>query len=109
MIPTAVQLADNGSLQIVWEDGIQHEYPMRRLRDYCPCASCVEKRMQPAEDQGLPIFNAAAAMPLQLARLEPIGNYAYNIAFNDGHDTGIFTLEFLRKLGESLASHSAES
>jgi DUF971 family protein len=37
-----------------------------------------------------------------------VGNYAYSIAFSDGHDTGIFTLEFLRELG-TVVSPSAGS
>ena len=32
--------------------------------------------------------------------MKPVGNYAYSIEFSDGHDTGIFTLEFLQSLGE---------
>ena len=37
--------------------------------------------------------------PSSVTGMRPVGNYAYNIAFNDGHDTGIFTLDFLRELG----------
>jgi DUF971 family protein len=31
--------------------------------------------------------------------MAPVGNYAYAIAFSDGHDTGIYTIEYLRELG----------
>jgi len=34
--------------------------------------------------------------------MKPVGNYAYSISFSDGHDTGIFTLEFLRELGKEV-------
>ena len=34
--------------------------------------------------------------------MKPVGNYAYSIAFSDGHDTGIFTFEFLRELGTEV-------
>ena len=34
--------------------------------------------------------------------MQPMGNYAYAIAFSDGHDTGIFAFDFLRQLGEPL-------
>jgi len=39
------------------------------------------------------------ARPLAITGMKPVGNYAYNVAFSDGHDTGIFTLELLRQLG----------
>jgi DUF971 family protein len=32
--------------------------------------------------------------------MKPIGNYAYAIQFSDGHDTGIYTFELLRRLGQ---------
>jgi len=32
--------------------------------------------------------------------MQPMGNYAYSIAFSDGHDTGIFAFDLLRQLGE---------
>jgi DUF971 family protein len=32
--------------------------------------------------------------------MRPVGNYAYNIAFSDGHDSGIFTFDHLFQLGE---------
>ena len=35
--------------------------------------------------------------------MKPVGNYAYGIAFSDGHDTGIYTLEILRSLGEPVS------
>lgn len=34
-----------------------------------------------------------------ISRLEPVGNYAIRIVFDDGHDTGIFTWQYLRELG----------
>jgi DUF971 family protein len=37
---------------------------------------------------------------LTLSGMEPVGNYAYSIAFSDGHNTGIYTFDLLRELGE---------
>jgi DUF971 family protein len=45
------------------------------------------------------VLSPAEARPLKVLGMKPIGNYAYAIEFSDGHDTGIFTLEFLRELG----------
>ena len=45
----------------------------------------------------------AEARPLTIAGMQPVGNYAYSIEFSDGHDTGIFTLELLRELGDDVA------
>ncbi len=51
----------------------------------------------------LPILTAAEAAPLTIAAMKPVGRYAYGIDFSDGHDTGIFTLESLRELGQVVA------
>jgi len=39
-------------------------------------------------------------VPVTISQMHPLGNYAYNIQFSDGHGTGIFTLELLLKLGK---------
>lgn len=49
----------------------------------------------------LPILSAAQVQPLTITGMVPVGNYAYHIQFSDGHDTGIYPLEFLRSLSES--------
>ena len=38
--------------------------------------------------------------PLAPVEISPVGNYAYKIVWNDGHDTGLYTLEYLRQLCE---------
>jgi DUF971 family protein len=52
----------------------------------------------------LPILSAAEAAPLRIIGMTPVGHYAYSIDFSDGHNTGIFTLESLREMGEEVAN-----
>jgi len=101
--PTKLELVPDGTLRIAWSDGQVRRYTPRDLRDRCPCATCREKRSQPAPATLLPILSAAETRPPAIEGMRPVGNYAYGIAFSDGHDTGIFTLELLRECGE-LAS-----
>ena len=86
-----------GKLIIVWNDGVTMEYPPSVLRESCPCATCRAKRDEPP--QGLPVLTMAEAVPTTITGMKPLGNYAYNIAFSDGHATGIYSLELLRELG----------
>lgn len=105
--PTALSLTADNRLSIEWSDGQTRQYTFKELRDNCPCATCREKRGMPPEPpkgsgQGmmlLPVLSAAEARPLTIAGMKPVGSYAYSIQFSDGHDTGIYTLEFLRELG----------
>ncbi len=100
LYPTKLAIRGDDRLLIEWSDGQKRSYAFRELRDKCPCASCREKRSQPpASTSLLPVLSAAEARPLKILGMKPVGNYAYSIEFSDGHDTGIFTCEFLRELG----------
>jgi DUF971 family protein len=102
--PTKLELADPSRLRITWSDGQVRDYLLRELRDKCPCATCREKRNAPPPSPlQLPVISAAEAQPLRITAMKPVGNYAYSIDFSDGHNTGIYTLESLRELGQ-LAS-----
>ena len=94
--------ADPQSLHIEWPDGVTHRLSWRVLRDRCPCATCRDKQVNPpAEPEGaLPVLSLEEAQPVRVRRMTPVGNYAYGIDFTDGHTTGIYTLEYLRILGE---------
>jgi len=101
--PTKLELRGENRLLIVWSDGQRREITFNELRKACPCATCREKRAKPPEPSGgLQILTMAEARPLKIQGMKPVGNYAYSIAFSDGHDTGIFTLEFLRELGQEV-------
>lgn len=101
-VPTKLKLIDERTLQIDWSDGQRRRYSVQELRDQCPCATCREKRKHAADKPDPLQFNilsAAETRPLRVQAMRPVGNYAYTIAFSDGHDTGIYTLALLRELG----------
>ncbi len=102
--PVKLILIANDRLRIAWSDGQVREYAIRELRDKCPCATCREKRNAPPPPTTmLPILSMAETAPVRIAAMNPVGRYAYSIDFSDGHDTGIFTLESLREMGEAVA------
>jgi DUF971 family protein len=105
--PTKLSLDADGQLAIDWNDGQRTTHKVGALRAACPCATCREKRSQPpAAMPLLPVLSAAEARPLKLLGMKPVGNYAYAIEFSDGHDTGIFTFELLRELGQKRTAES---
>jgi len=103
--PTKLELATPDRLRITWSDGAIHDYPVRELRDRCPCATCREIRNAPPPATTLlPIITDAETRPLRITAMKPVGNYAYSIDFSDGHDTGIYTLETLREWGRETSA-----
>ena len=94
------------SSRITWSDGQVRRYTARELRDRCPCATCRERRAAPPPTQPggglLNILSPQEARPLAINGMQPVGSYAYQIDFSDGHNTGIYTLEHLRQLGQAV-------
>ena len=102
--PTALQLTDDRALEITWSDGSKLRYPFGLLRSSCPCATCREKKRAEAnKPKGLlNVLSAAETVPLAVTQMRPVGNYAYNINFSDGHSSGLFTMELLREIGKPV-------
>jgi len=99
--PIELKKTDGRSLFIAWSDSVEQTIPFTALRKGCRCANCMKKREQeiqsPEPANALPVLSAAEARPLDIEQMHPVGNYAYNIHFSDGHSAGIFTFEMLRK------------
>ena len=96
--PVPVALSRDGPERLVieWNDGHRGVYAWKHLRDNCPCASCREEQAKPPDP--FRILKPNELVPLAPVAMAPIGRYAYKITWSDGHETGIFTLEFLRSL-----------
>ena len=99
--PTNLSLNELGELVIDWSSSGKRTYLVTELRDNCPCATCREKRKEEPTSPLLPVLSIEETQPLKIASMRPVGSYAYSIAFSDGHDSGIYTLEHLLQLGTS--------
>jgi DUF971 family protein len=93
-------------LTIAWKDGHTSVFDLAALRKACPCATCNAERQQKTETTELfPILAKDPGKgPPQVENLKLVGNYALNIGWSDGHDTGIYDFRFLRALDKSEAT-----
>lgn len=103
-LPVRLSKNDQRELEILWNDDFLQRIPVRLLRAACPCATCREKASSEsskpeAASLSLPVISAAEARPLEILSMKPVGHYAYQIRFSDGHSSGLFTLELLREIG----------
>lgn len=98
-LPTALQRLEDGSIEILWNDGTRRVHSPRELRDACPCATCREKRDAAPPVALLPVLSPEETRPLAVTGMKPVGQYAYSIGFSDGHETGIYLFDYLRDLG----------
>lgn len=86
-------------LRITWADGTSSELPLTMLRKHCPCASCRTERDKQSQSL-LPILTASTDGPVTATGGNLVGNYAIQIDFSDGHNTGIYDFRYLRKLAD---------
>ncbi|MEZ5425202.1 MAG: DUF971 domain-containing protein [Pyrinomonadaceae bacterium] len=93
--PTHIIEESDSELTIRWSDQSETNYLAPVLRRSCPCASCVN------EWTGEKILkDDSVSDQLNFSHISMVGRYALNFHFSDGHDTGIFSFNYLRKLSE---------
>ncbi len=84
-------------LAIKWDDGGESFIPIQRLRTACPCAGCkgeMDVLGNLYKNPEKPLSPAA----FQLVRIEHVGGYALQPVWADGHATGIYSYDYLRRL-----------
>jgi DUF971 family protein len=88
--PIAVRAPFKGNTtEIDWADGHRGVYPNDVLRGYCPCAGC--------QGHSGDLRFIEGGDP-EIRELAPVGDYALQLTWGDGHDTGIYTFRLLREL-----------
>jgi len=93
--PVQIIEESDREISIKWSDEAETHYTAADLRRKCPCASCVN------EWTGEKILNAESISDdLTIDSTSVVGRYALNFHFSDGHETGIYSFQFLRKLTE---------
>ena len=100
--PTAITLDRKRRLLIIpWDDGHTSEYPLNGLREACPCVECRgghENMGTPPDPEMLLNIPLIPVKSYIVTRLLPVGNYAIQPEWEDGHSTGIYTWPYLRGL-----------
>ncbi len=99
--PTRLDLKKDRGLTVEWPDGTTSYYSVAYLRKMSPSADQRELRKQ-MERNPLTVLPsrpaAGAGAPLTAESAELVGNYALRIRFSDGHDTGIYSWQYLREI-----------
>jgi DUF971 family protein len=94
--PREISQEDDAHLRIIWADGNVCEYGAASLRRACPCAQCVnewtgERTLKPD----------AISDEVEIKDVSIVGRYALNFRWSDGHETGIYSFQYLRDLCEA--------
>jgi DUF971 family protein len=95
--------ADSNSYHLKFSDGLEFDITPKELRDNCPCAGCK------GEEVLLHKYEPINKTPVgesgyQLEKAEPVGSYALKLSWKDGHDTGIYSWDYLKKLASNITN-----
>jgi DUF971 family protein len=100
--PTELRLhKDRKTLAVAFDSGESFELPAEYLRVRSPSAEV--QGHSPAERR-----TVAGKRDVQILEVQPIGNYAVRLVFDDMHSTGIFTWDYLFDLGRSREKYWSE-
>ncbi len=100
--PLNIAVSRSRGITIEWSDGHRSQYGCAMLRDACPCATCTGAHgTEPdpshySDPPASPFQMYKAAIAIQSA--EPVGSYAIRINWNDGHNAGIYSFDYLRQI-----------
>ncbi len=91
--------ADESCVTVTWPDGTQTRVSNRALRLSCRCALCVD------EMNGTPMLDpSTVAADIQSVEIILLGNYAVGISWNDGHSSGIYSWEHIRRVADESSA-----
>ena len=80
-------------LEVAFDDGARHLLPFEYLRVYSPSAEV--KGHGPGQE-----VLVTGKQDVGIRAVEPVGQYAVKLVFDDGHDSGLYTWKYLRELGD---------
>ncbi|HEY4083242.1 MAG TPA: DUF971 domain-containing protein [Burkholderiaceae bacterium] len=81
------------ALELAFDDGARYRIPFELMRIYSPSAEVM------GHGPGQEVLQTGKREVL-ITALEPVGHYAVRPSFSDGHDSGLFTWDYLYRLGE---------
>ncbi|MFA3782260.1 gamma-butyrobetaine hydroxylase-like domain-containing protein [Melioribacteraceae bacterium 4301-Me] len=99
--PKKVKLHKQDYLEVVWDNGKIHNFPLKFLRDESPDAGNKGETIL-WKHYELPKVESNKPGKYEIEKIEPVGNYAIQIRWKDGYDYGIYSWDLLYRLGEYL-------
>ena len=97
--PTKIRLRRNSRLVVIsFDDGSEFEYTFEYLRVHSPSAEVMghgpgQETLQTGKQD------------VAITAIEPVGRYAVRLLFDDGHDTGLYSWQYLHELGRNMATN----
>ncbi|GGA67105.1 hypothetical protein GCM10011507_18280 [Edaphobacter acidisoli] len=98
-----VMKSEGTGVEIDWKDGHHSAWTFAWLRNACPCATCHDEREKSGRAPGVAEPKAQTLLviyeaPPRPVEVTPVGKYALKFKWNDSHESGIYSWEYLRRV-----------
>ena len=107
MVPKTIKLKDKSFLEITWEDESLSQISLKYLRDECPCATCKGETVL-LKTYRPPTKKMVTPEMYLIKNIETVGEYAIQVTWKDGHNTGIYTYEYLQELDRGQSTEKKQ-
>ncbi|MEE9451000.1 MAG: DUF971 domain-containing protein [Ignavibacteriaceae bacterium] len=101
MSPKQVKIFNKDKLKITWEDSTETILSLKYMRDECPCAGCKGETIL-LKTYRPPAPTVVTPEMYQVKNIEVVGEYAIQVTWKDGHNTGIYSWDYIKQLEEGM-------
>lgn len=107
MSPKQVKIIKKDKLKITWEDSTETILSLKYMRDECPCAGCKGETIL-LKTYRPPAPKVVTPEMYQVKNLEVVGDYAIQVTWKDGHNTGIYSWDYIKQLEEGMDENKSQ-
>ncbi len=101
MSPKQVKIFNKDKLKITWEDSTETILSLKYMRDECPCAGCKGETIL-LKTYRPPAPTVVTPEMYRVKNIEVVGEYAIQVTWKDGHNTGIYSWDYIKQLEEGM-------
>ena len=103
--PTGITLdKEQHELRITWPEGQECHYPLDALREACPCATCRGGHEYMESDFDPDLLTIKVTATYTVNDIQLVGSYAIQFWWSDGHNSGIYTFDYLHRICPELTT-----
>ncbi len=100
MFPKTIEQISDQVITITWDDDTTQIFFAEATRKACPCATCKDEKDEAGSNKNPFKVLKMAPKNIYFTKWEMVGRYAIRFVFSDRHDSGIYTFDYLREIGE---------
>jgi DUF971 family protein len=108
MQPKQIKIENKEILVVRWDDKTESRIDIKYLRDECPCANCKGETVL-LKTYRPPRIQTINPEMYKVKNIETVGGYAIRVSWKDGHNTGIYSWEYLMKLDKDQENKKSQN